>query len=62
MSGDFKRPKTEIFRGREVQRLQRKDIRPDRKPDEFLFNGMLYRILGTEIQGEKLILRCERVE
>jgi hypothetical protein len=62
MSGGLKRPKTETFRGREVQRLQREDIRPDRKPDEFVLNGTPYRILGTKIQGEKLILRCERIE
>jgi hypothetical protein len=62
MSGTVKRPKTETFRGREVQRLQLEDLRPDRRPDEFLHQGTLYRILGSEIRGEKLILRCERVE
>lgn len=62
MSRNAKLPRTETFRGRDVERLQRKDVRPDRRPDEFLADGILYRILGSQIRGEQLILRCERVE
>ena len=61
MTNETKLPDTEKFRARDVKRLQREDARPDRREDEFMHGGKLYRILGVAVEGERVIMRCEPV-